>query len=89
MMTQAEIQSLAHELAKALAPLLQAMESQESTELPDGTNARIALKNCNNFADADRRLERGGIASEGKRRTLIAKLAPTLFNAKMKEAFTG
>ena len=89
-MSPIEIQSLAHELAKALAPLLQQNQDDgEAAQLPDGSNLRQALKGSNCFADADRRLERGGVASAGKRKTLIARHSPQLFNEEMGRAYSG
>lgn len=86
-MSPTEIQSLAHELAKALAPLLQ--QGQEGDTLPDGTQMRGVLKGVTTFADADRRLARGGVSNPGKRRAMIAKHSPNLFNAIMAEPYTG
>ena len=86
-MSPVEIQSL----AKALAPLLaEAMQQTESPDtLPDGTQARGVLSGATTFADADRRLARGGLASAGKRRAMIARHSPNLFNAIMHEPYTG
>ena len=87
-MSPIEIQSLAHELAKALAPLLQ--QGQESQDvLPDGTQMKGVLSGATTFGDADRRLARGGVANPGKRRAMIAKHSPNLFNAIMREPYTG
>ena len=60
----------------------------------DAVNARVAqmrrvLRNCTSFADADRKLADRGIASAGRRRILIAKCAPSLWNARMSEAYNG
>jgi hypothetical protein len=88
MLSPAEIQSLAHELAKALAPLLQ--QGQESNDvLPDGTQMRAVLRDCTTFADAEKKLTLGGIKNGGKRRALIARHSPKLFDALMREPYTG
>jgi len=50
---------------------------------------RRVLRGCTNFADAEKRLAERGVASGGRRRTLIAKCAPELYNARMHEAYNG
>jgi hypothetical protein len=67
--------------------LLQQAEGAENGQLP--TEMRAVLKNCTNFADADRKLAESGISSGGKRRALIARHSPRLYNESMKTPFTG
>jgi hypothetical protein len=87
-MSPTEIQSLAVALAKALAPLLKQRQENQDV-LPDGTQARGVLNGATTFGDADRRLARGGVENPGKRRAMIAKHSPNLFNAIMREPYTG
>lgn len=85
MITQQECELIAAAVVKAL----QEAQNQDSDVLPDGTQMRAALKDATTFADANRRLERGGIANAGRRRALIARHSPNLFNAIMSEPYTG
>lgn len=58
--------------------------SEEST-----AQFRTLLRGCTTFADADKRLAAEGIDSEGKRRLLIAKHAPKLYNQVMSQPYGG
>jgi len=68
--------------------------SGASADQIDAVQKRVAkfrrvLRGCTTFADAERRLADRGVASGGRRRTLIAKLRPELYNARMSEAYNG
>jgi hypothetical protein len=50
---------------------------------------RAMLKGCTSFREADKRLAAEGVDSGGKRRLLIAKHAPTLYNREMGQPYMG
>jgi len=68
--------------------------SGASADQVDAVQQRVAkfrrvLRGCTTFADAEKRLADRGVASGGKRRTLIAKCAPELYNERMSQAYDG
>jgi hypothetical protein len=60
----------------------------------DAVNERVSkfrrvLKNCTSFDDCIEKLADRGVASAGRRRLLIAKNRPDLWNARMSSAYNG